>query len=67
MVILSKPPDGGPFGLSKLVEGLATNPVAAFNMLDSHLNYVFGYVVSAGSHRTVFPMGPADRLRRPAA
>jgi hypothetical protein len=38
----------GPFGLGNVVEGLVANPLAAFNMVESHLRYILGYVVSAG-------------------
>ena len=38
----------GPFGLGNVVEGLVANPLAAFNMFESHLGYILGYVVSAG-------------------
>ena len=38
----------GPFGLGNVVEGLAANPLAAFNMFESHLGYILGYIVSAG-------------------
>jgi hypothetical protein len=38
----------GPFGLTDVVEGLVSNPMAALNMFISHLRYVLGYIASAG-------------------
>ena len=56
----------GPFGLGNVVEGLVANPLAAFDVFESHLGCILGYVVSAGVPVTVFTMGPTDRAHRPA-